>query len=333
MLVQFRQGIVRQQVSGSSPNQHPNFLQLNGTGVDLLASFANPTIVTFAVGTSNILFQENQPITKAWAGPLATNVHYWLYWDIDQQSGVRTFGTTTVQPTFGASGPNNPAQGQMWYDTVNFVFNVYNGGTYSPRVRVLAGEVNNGTLTQYAVGSQIGNNTQVNAGFILFDDNNNPVKKYQVFNLGEFITTTSSIASQSSRLQNYNLETAVNLATATLPIAQYKVVCYTSAGVGQSSYNNTFLGIASSNNPSQPAVGVAVDNFNTGDVKNFMVEGFLSNPQWAFGPPGANVFVDATGNLTTIPPTVVSGGSIQVIGTVLDQQTVYVNPQQIIIYG
>jgi hypothetical protein len=333
MLINFRQGIAREQVSGSFPNQQPNFLQLNGTGVNLLASFANPTILNFAVGQSDVLFQENLPITLAWAGPLASHVHYWLYWDIDQKTGIRTFGTTTVQPTFGAYGPASPVQGQMWYDTVNFVFNVFNGGSWSPRVRVLAGEVNNGTLTQYAVGSQIGNNTQVNSGFILFDDNNNPVKKYQPFNLGEFITTTSPIASQSSRLQNYNLETAVNLATATLPIAQFTAVCYTQAGINQSSYNNTFLGIASSNSPSTPAIGVAVDNFNTGDVKNYLVEGFINNPTWTFGPPGANVFVDAFGNLTTLAPSVVSGGSVQVIGTVVDMQTLYISPQPLVIYG
>jgi hypothetical protein len=333
MIVNFRQGIVRQQVSGTFPNQQPNFLNLNGSGVDLLASFANPTIITMAVGSSDILFQENQPITQAWAGPLASNVHYWLYWDIDQQSAIRTFSQTTVQPVFGATGPVNPVQDQHWYDTVNFVMNVWNGGSYSPKVRVFAGEVNNGTLTQYVVGTQIGNTTQVNAGFILFDDNNNPVKKYQVFNLGEFITTTSPIASQSSRLQNYNLETAVNLATSVQPIAQYKVVAYTTVGVGQSSYNNTFLGIASSNSPSLPAIGVAVDNFNTGDVKNYLVKGFINNPQWTFGPPGANVFVDPYGNITTVPPTVVAGGSLQVIGQVVDMQTIYVNPQSLITFG
>jgi hypothetical protein len=316
MQINFRQGIVAR--------QQPNFLQLDsngGFGVDLLATYNSPTIVTFAQGTTDILFQENTNINMAWSG-LSNSVHYWLYWDINQTTGIRTFGTTTLQPIVQSTAPSAPANGQHWYDTVNFVMNVYNNGAWSPRVRVFGGEVNAGTLVQYAVGSQIGNNTTVYAGFILIDDLNLPVKKYQIFNLGEFITTESPLASQSSRLQNFRLETAMDTATASVDIAQYAAVCYT----GQ----NT-IGVTTCLTPSSPAIGVASVAFNAGDTNSFIQSGYIYNIAWNFVPNyGSYLFVDTNGNLTQTMPT---SGSMQIMGYVVDAQTVFIRPQQIIIFG
>lgn len=315
MLINFRQGIVAQQMSGNQPA----FLALNGAGVDLLATFTNPTIIAFAQGNADYLFQESTNQVLAWAGPFSNVLHYWLYWDINLKTGIRTFGSTQLAPVAQPTAPANPANDQHWFDTANIIMNVFNNGSWNVKVRLFAGEVNSGTLIQYSVGTQIGNNTQVRAGFFLFDDSNNPVKKFQTFGLGEFITTETPLASQFPKLQNFKLESAINSAIASQSIAQWKVVCF----VGPQQ-----LGVASSNAPSAPGIGVSPAVVNSGSPGEFVTQGYVSNPVWTFSPVNANVFCDATGNLTTTPPSV---GSIQIIGQVVSQTTLFINPQQIII--
>ena len=61
MLIEFQQGIYRQQ------DTRP-FLTLTDKGVDLNVDDV-PTIITFAHGKSNYLFTEDKSISSAWKGP------------------------------------------------------------------------------------------------------------------------------------------------------------------------------------------------------------------------------------------------------------------------
>src|SRR5665213_848035 len=112
MLIQFRQGLVR-------ANQVPPFIVANGTTVNLVASFLQPVILDFALGTEDILFQETNNITSAWSGLPATGTVY-LYWDINLKTGIRTFGFTTLAPFVGPNPPPSPVNGQMWYNTTTY---------------------------------------------------------------------------------------------------------------------------------------------------------------------------------------------------------------------
>ena len=94
MLINFRQGIVSQQQNGTTPN----FLVKNGNGVDLLATYTAPTVIALAQGTADYLFQESTNQTLAWPGPFGNSTNYYLYWDINLKTGVRTFGYTTLAP-------------------------------------------------------------------------------------------------------------------------------------------------------------------------------------------------------------------------------------------
>lgn len=336
MIINFRQGIVQQALTGGG---QPAFLSLVGTGVNLIASALNPTIITFAQGQSDYLFQEASNITNAWAGPFTGSTNAWLYWDINLLSGVRTFDSTLYLPVESANPPTQSTTNglsytslqldQHWFDTVNFLMKVWNGAIWVVKIRAFAGSIRGGTLVQNSTGTQVGlANVQINAGYLLYDENNQPVKKYQPFNLGEFITTTSPLASQFSHLQNYRLESAIQTAVASGTVAQYKAVCYSAADqVSAASCN--FV------SPAKPAIGVVTQPIYAGQVTDFVVAGFVVDPLGQFNTNytyivGSYVFVDVNGFMAPAPCP--STGSAQRIGIVVDPYTIYVNIQPQIIY-
>lgn len=334
MIINFRQGIEQQLLNGQGK---PAFLALGSPGVNLIASFSHPTIIAMAQGQSDYLFQEASNITNAWAGPFVANA--WLYWDINLLTGVRTFGTTAFMPVEASNPPTQSTTNgltytslqsdQHWFDTANFLMKVWNGSIWVVKVRVFAGSVLGGVLTQYSTGTQVGlSNVQVNAGYLLYDENNAPVKKYQPFNLGEFITTTTPFASQFSQLQNYRLETAIQTAAAAGTIAQYKAVCYSAADQIQAASCN-FV------SPAKPAIGVVTQDIYAGEVTDFIVGGYVVDPLGKFNTNytyvvGGYVFVDANGFLAPAPCP--PSGSAQRIGIVVDPNTIYVDIQPQIIY-
>src|SRR5271165_5387171 len=111
MIINFRQGIVQQMMSAG----HPAFLQLVGTGVNLIASPSNPTIVDFAQGQSDYLFQEAANITNAWAGPFTVTSYAYLYWDINLLTGIRTFNSTPYVPVTSANPPTQSTTNGITY--------------------------------------------------------------------------------------------------------------------------------------------------------------------------------------------------------------------------
>ena len=88
MRLLFRQGIVQY--------QQPDFLSVGPSYVSLVV-IDTPCIITFADGTKDYLFIEQQTVVNAW-GPIYPGQDQWLYWDIDRRTGQRTFGITTLQP-------------------------------------------------------------------------------------------------------------------------------------------------------------------------------------------------------------------------------------------
>lgn len=338
MIINFRQGIFKQPIAVGQPN----FLQVVSPGVSFInVTAANPVIVDFAQGQSDYLFQETNSM-PAWVLSVTPSTNTWLYWDISLLTGIRTFGHTNWMPVDSPIAPHqSTANGlvylplqidQHWFDMVNFQMKVWNGSVWIVVIRAFAGSIRGGNLVQNSVGSQAGlTNLQVNAGYLLYDDDNRPIKKYAPFNLGEFITTTTPLASQFSKIQNYRLETAVQTAMAAGTIAQFKAVCYNGPDeIGQASCNTIPAG-----GLSYPAVGVATTAIFAGQVTDFVVAGFINDPLGTFNTantftPGKFVFVDAFGSLTTTPPT---SGSLQRMGYVVDPTTIYLDIQPQITYG
>jgi hypothetical protein len=318
MKIPFRQGLVRYQTDIVNT---PTFIQ-HGTG-NKLTLYVSPdqTIVTFAHGpTTNYLLTEEKTIVNAWQGPFVTGTDYYIFWDINSLTAERTFGHTIVPPVFGPTAPS-PVADKHWFDTVNCVMNVWNGTKWIEKIRVFAGKYQNGSIIiPHSAGSQVGLSTSILAGFILFDDEDNAVKKFDRFGRGKFITTESYLTSQSSKLANFRIESQLALAQAVEHVPKFACVCY--KGLNK-------IGLASFNNINQPAVGIATEDLYISETRTFLREGFLRDDLFAWTQPeNTPLFVGSSGELTTNVPQV---GSIQQVAYIVDDKTICIDIHPLII--
>ncbi len=95
MRIDFRQGIIKYPIL----HNQQSFLLKQSSYVTLSAD-NGPTDYTTIHGNENYLFTENLTVQNAW-GPLDSNTDYWLYFDINLLTGVRTFGSTKLAPIIG----------------------------------------------------------------------------------------------------------------------------------------------------------------------------------------------------------------------------------------
>jgi hypothetical protein len=318
MYVPFRQGLVRLQVDS---NSNPAALQKvsGGQFINLVVS-PTPTIINFAFNDTDYLFEETVTVTHAW-GPFTGSNDQWLYWDIDPVTAVRTFGYTSHEPKYLYSAPTNPATNQHWFDLTNTLMNYWNGSRWVPCIRCFAAKYDNSSvIIPYLPGSQAGINVGVNSGFILFDDDEKPIKKWQRDNKGQYLTTESPIISHLSRVSNVVLEGATDLCIAKEAIPQWSVVAY-------QDYNTLVL--ASYLDQTKPAAGIVKWNMNIGDQGIIHSGGYITNNNWNWTVPASTpLFVGASGQITTVVP---QTGSIQRIGMVVDSDTIYVSIEEQVI--
>jgi len=314
MKLAFRQGIVRYQ---TDINNTPTFLQLTGSGVNLNIS-PDSTVLTFAHGETNYLFEENQTVTNAWPAPFDP-VDQWLYWDLDVITGVRTFGITKIAPVDSHNAPA-PVIDRHWFDLQTKKMMVFTGARYVEKLRVFAAKLDDGgVLIPYSIGTQSGLNTSNQSGMILFDDELNAVKKFNRFGRGEFLTTESPLSAQLSRIVNYKLEYEIKEAKADEFIPMFYCVSYVD-------YN--LIRLTKNTIANYPCVGIASEDMHIGESRSFITSGHIRNDLWNWSAPvGTKLFVGQTGEITTTIPQLFS---IQEIGTIVSPDTIYVSIKPLI---
>lgn len=313
----FRQGIARFQEDGFGG---PAFLQPTNGGsyIDLLVT-PDPTIFLIAHFDADYMITENASVVKAW-GPFTAGTDYWLYWDIDFITGALSRGHTTRQPV-AQSSPPPPAVDQHWFDTAQKVMKVWTGSSWIEKVRCFAAKYQNGaTIVYYPTGSQVGlSNTQTFAGAILYDPDGTPLQKFNRNRRGQFITTETALHSQFSRISNFRMEAAIVQGEAQEHIPIHHAIAY--SGYSQ-------LVLARSSVSSYPAIGIAMEEMNTGEVRSFITRGFVTNDvdwNWSGHPAGTPLFVGPTGELVADPPI---SGFVQKIAIVVDVHTIFVNVRE-----
>jgi len=314
MKLPFRQGIVRYQ---TDINDTPTFLQLTGSGVTLNVS-PDPTVVTFSHGSTNYLYEENQTVPNAWAAPFDP-VDQWLYWDLDIITGVRTFGITKISPVDGVNQPA-PAIDRHWFDLQSKKMMVFTGARYVEKLRVFAAKLDDGgVLIPYNIGSQSGLNETVNAGLILYDDEQQPVKKFDRFGRGNFLTTESPLSAQFSRIVNYKLEYEIKEAVANEFIPIHYCVSY---------FDYSVIRLSKNTIAEFPCIGIASEDMHIGEARSFITSGHIKDDSWNWTDPvGTKLFVGQTGEITTTIPQVFS---IQEIGTIVAPNTIYIDIKPLI---
>lgn len=325
--ISFRHGIVR--IHGAA-------IQFTaGNTAILLNALSGPVTYTIADGKDDdYLYEEAGTVDPAWTD-LPSVGQYWLYSDLNSITGERTFGTSVYQPIDDVSAPNNPAQDQHWFDTrpSRTVMKVWNGQRWVEVIRIFLAKVQGASIQQFATGSQIGYNTPVRAGKLLFDDdaNTKPIKRFDRRGRGKFITTESTIFSNFSNITGFRPEQAVVDGRASEPIGQYQCLAFHST-------KPRTIRLARNTDPDFPCIGIASEQYGTGQVKSFITTGYLSDDNFALKvptvdfdlSPGTLVFVNDNGQLTTdVPQTF----SIQTVARLVDPFTIFVDIQHIIIYG
>lgn len=318
MRISFRQGIV------TAPQ---DFLEPTGTRVDLV--LAPPALITvaFADGASNYLHTERTAVVNAWAGPFVSGTDYWLYWDLNVRTGVRTFGHTALAPVQSPTAPTSPLNDQHWFDTVANKMKVWNATTaqWISRIRVFACKLDSGTTpasvsvnTPAFTGSQVStlSNTPAQAGALVFDINGDVVKRSN----NTFFTTEDVVSANISTAAQIKLGAVLVEAVTVASIPAYSVVRFVD-------FHQVDLATSSVN--VNGAYGIIEQDGPAGSVVNVAMEGVITNPAWDWSalPVNTPLYLGTTGNLS---PTITA--QPVVVATVIDRNTILLRAA-IVTYG
>lgn len=302
MKLTFRQGIVQHQ-EDLAGNQL--FLQAAGTSVSLNTS-STPTIITFAQKDANYLYTERASIANAWFGPFNAGTDYWLYWDLNVTTGIRTFGSTTLVPITAATTPT-AVIGQYWFNTTENSGYAYNGNTWLPVLRVFAARYVSavsfqslGSSNKDFTGTQVGLYQSANAGALIFDQMGKPIKTSN----GTFFTTETGVAIDDT-VSNVRLANQLVPVEAQEAIPAYSVVYLSSFGQ---------INLARSTDANQVRPVAIVDvNLTPGDSALAITTGTVINNSWNFSVVNAPVYVGDSGQVTIVQ----ANSSIPSIGYVI----------------
>lgn len=317
----FRQGIARRQEDNFG---NPAFLQPSNGGsyIDLLVT-PDPTVFLVAHFDVDYMFTENASVVKAW-GPFTAGTNYWLYWDVDFVTGALTRGYTIIEPVYQDNPPPGPhTVDRHWFDTAQNVMKVWSGASWVEKIRCFAAKYQNGaTLVHLPIGTQAGlSDLVVFAGTVLYDPDGAPLQKFTRNRRGQFITTETALHSQFSRIANFRVESAIVQGEAQEHIPIHHAIAY---------YDYDKLVLARSTNPARPAIGLAMEDMNTGEVRSYITRGFVTNEvdwDWSAYPAGTPLFVGTTGELT---PTAPINFSMQQVAIVVNPTTVFVNIRELV---
>jgi hypothetical protein len=291
MYITFQQGIITYPTTG--PLQ--SFLAKTGVYVSFQATNGQ-TDIAFAHGSSNYLHTESVSVANAW-GPIPASTDTWLYWDINLQSGVRTFGQTYLQPLYGADTPLSPVEDQHWFNTTVKKMYVYQSGGWREVVRVFAAMVNNAVFTPLGsgfastpyAGTQVGLLNSVSAGRIIVDSVGAPIRRVN----REFFTTESEFFANGSPVNTIRLEANVLTGTAQENLGAFQVVRF--SGFGE-------ISLATYDDIQTTMIAMLMESLSTNETGTVVVQGTVTNPAWNFTTPGAELWIDGSGVFTEIDP-------------------------------
>lgn len=319
MRIGFRQGIVDYPEVGGTGQA---FLQVTGGGTDVnILTGSGFTTIAFAQRTANYIHVETNPVTSpsAWTGlPATVGTNAWLFWDIDAQTGVVSYGFTLVQPTSGSVQPGTASPivtplvtDQHWFDTNENTMKVYDGARFLEKIRVFAARINGSTLTPLGsnaakpyAGTQVGIVSATNAGQILFSQGVpvtisipgvssptalNPFARNFIF----ATTETEFLVGGSQTITNIRLESDVTTAQASINMSAFDVVKYSTFGViTPADYNDT----------ETTTIGIIVDDVLLGEIATVVIQGSVINEAWNWPTVGAELWILSNGTLTDSDP-------------------------------
>jgi hypothetical protein len=264
-------------------------------------------------------------------GPHLAGIDYWLYADINLTTGVLTWGNTTLEPVNQATTPTptqtiisdaSPTElvqiaGRHWFKTAPstptddllyppYTMFVRNGGNtaWEEKVRVMLAKyeeasffvsvsVNSGspnTAVKFS-GTQAGNLTSNNAGFLIYDSASVAFKNSD----GTFVTTedvlkTGMLLGADMKIGNYVVQGQAQSAFPAYTIVRFPTF-------GQVAPVNLF-------NIDQGLFGLVESSASIGQLVQVILEGVVTNSGWDWSQANAPLFIDSNGQLTETDPSV-----------------------------
>lgn len=306
MRITFRQGIIK---AGAG------FLTAASGNVNLVVQPNVPVTVAVADLDTDYLINEYASVTSAWTGPFDSGTTYWLYWDINVKTGVLTRGYTTLSPVTGATAPATPAGDQHWFDTTTNTHKVWNStaGRWIRVIRVFAAQLTGGAVlssvsasTPLFTGTQIGSTAEVAVGALVFDAENDPIKRTN----GTFLTTQTSIRTSLVSSAQLKIGAVILEAEAQSSTTAYSVVVYTDFDkfVPATTYNIS-LGL----------YGIVEQAASVGENVAVVIQGVVQNDAWDWSAlnPGDPLYVTGSGALTAV-----QDGDAPAVATVVNTNTI-----------
>lgn len=313
MRLTFRQGIARYQTDIYAT---PTFLQRSGDFVDLIVS-PDPTIVVFAHKNATYVIEETKTVQKAW-GPFTGQGTRYLYWDINMLDASVTRGYTLFPQVVSAKAPNNPSNDQHWFDSENHQMKVWNGSKWIDKVRVFAATFSSqAIINPFPLGTQAGEKGVFEGGNLVLDSYSKPLRQSD----GTFVTSATelSIINASTKKVKFEAEIVSGMASENVP--KFSFV--------QGQRGKQFR-LARSDDWRTRIIGLATEDLYTSEIGNIETNGLVRNEQWDWPAEsvGRPVFCGPTGEVSLTPPTT---GVLQVVGYVYDQDSIFLNIQNVTI--
>lgn len=289
MLLHFRQGIVEAQI--------PVFFRVTYPSVDLIVTDTNTT-VAFAAGSKDYLYTEQQSVANAW-GPLHLGIDQWLYWDLDNRTGYRTFGITIVEPIVASSMPSSPVMDQHWFDTTACEMKVWTGNVWAKKIRTFACKLAQGRVpvsmsanSPSFIGTQVGNTSDAYAGHIIYDaTTNNAIKNAN----GQFVTTEDKLSTKTISLSQVKVASIIVEGEAQQNMAAHTIVVFSE--FGKIVHADQFV----AEQPIQ--FGIIESTAVVGQTVNVVTSGMVTSQAFDFSAIGVNalLYCNATGQLVSTP--------------------------------
>lgn len=320
MIIGFRQGVVRRQhdISGSPANLKKSTIN---NSIDLIVN-PTQTVVTFTDGDRDYLYKFTKTVDQAW-GPFSTSDDQHLMVDMNMGSGRITFASTIYPVQYSAVEPSAffKRQDQHWYDIENAVMKVWRTDKWVPVLRVQLGIYrNSGSSIEYSpIGSPVsaeGFGNTVRSGAVIFDENGKPIRRRD----GKFLTSEDTLTSHNAAELNsgFRIDQEYSKRVRSLTILP--------AFSCVSLVKDDLVYLSDYRNIDRVVSGVIVEQCSPGYDVQLLTYGRIFNPIFNFAESsiGKNVYTGQSGEITLTPP---DSGLFQVVGTVYDRHSIFVNIQ------
>jgi hypothetical protein len=316
MRISFTHGpITYQEAAGQ-----PTYLQAGPPGFISLVVAPHPFEAAIAHGPADYHVVVSETVTHAW-GPLTVGVTNHLYIRIDPMTAGVTYGISLLEPVTGAIPPASPANDQHWFDTGARLMKRWNAGraSWDPVIHLFVGRVVNGSSTNIvaaAHGTTVGLAVPSTPGYILLDEVGRPIRASS--SIGEFITTQTRARAQTT---SGGSGVAISPGDNLIPVqAGENIPAFSAVYISADGSARLASGAPAEVNSKVP-VGIVRDALYATQVGVIIQSGEVASDGWSWPTPGAALYIDSTGQLTTTRP---AGLLAHRIGFVKDEHTIIV---------